>query len=857
MKGVSLPKFYAMRRFFWIGLILLMITPATAQVWVSMLSDTSYNFFQIREEFEKYLEGKDLSQRIPGRKQFDRYSYFTDSRVNAQGRFGRPEGTWVEYQRLENEKATGKYSQSANWQPVGPFVTPIDGPGMGRINCIAFHPSNAQIMYAGAASGGVWKTINGGNYWNPVSDAIASLGISSIVINYQHPDTLYAATGDFDHSDTYSVGVIKSTDGGITWNTTGLSWTVQNQRRISKLLIHPSNPDVLYAATTAGIYKTTDGGVNWTIVRPGSVGDIAFKPGNPSIVYSIINTKFWRSTDDGITFTITPITYNVAVNRAKIAVTPADTNYVYLITSTSSESGFEGLYQSADGGSTFACMSTLPNILGYATDGNTTSGIAWYCLGLAVSPVNKNEIFAACVNMWRSTSGGISWNIRAHWYGDQGLPYVHADIHDLVFHPLSGAMFVCSDGGVDVSTDGGLTFQQLNNGLMIGQIYRLSVSKQDCRRIIGGWQDNGTFLMNNTTWKHMLGGDGMECIISPVNYNTMFGEMQYGKISRTTDGGTNWNRISDTIGEEGYWVTPYVLNPNSATTLLAGYNNIYRSSNNGTSWTPITSFTGTGYYDKFRSIAYAPSNPLYIYAATYDRIYRSADGGSTWTQINNNMSTVPISYIAVSQNDPLKVAVTVSGFTAGSKVFMSSNGGDVWSNLSASLANIPVNCIVFDKSTPGAMYIGMDVGVFYRDSSLTSWIPFADGLPNVKIAEMEIHYDSHKLVAATFGRGIWWSDTYSWLNGVNEINPGNQATFNVFPNPTSGSFRVTLNQPDDRIRSISILSSCGKIIYKQEPTEHASFFAAEKIMGMIPGIYLINIELTDGRITSGKIMITK
>lgn len=831
---------------------LLLSLTVNGQKWVQMMSDTSYSFFEVREEFEKYIATQDPASKIPGRKQFDRYSYFTDTRVDSNGRFGRPEGTWEEYNRLKDEKSTGRYSQIATWQPVGPFVTPVNSPGMGRINCLGFHPTQSQIMYAGAASGGVWKTINGGNYWNPVSDQIASMGISSIVVDHQNPDIIYAATGDYDHSDTYSVGVIKSTDAGLSWNTTGLSWLVQHQRRISKIIMDPTNSLILYAASTVGVYKTIDGGVTWTNIRSGTVGDIALKPGNPAVIYAIVNTKLWRSTDYGNTFTLVAFSYNQAVERAKIAVTPADSNYVYLMTSTTSDSGFEGLYRSTDGGSTFTSMSSSPNILGYATDGTSTGGIAWYCLGVAVSPVNKNEVFGACVNMWRSTNGGGSWGIRAHWYGDNGLPYVHADIHDLVYHPLTGALFVCSDGGVDISTNSGASFQQLNSGLMIGQVYRIGVSKQDYRRIIGGWQDNGTHFMNNTTWKHLLGGDGMECIISPVNYNYMYGSMQYGKIHRTSNGGNDWVSITDDL-EEGYWVTPFVLHPNSHSTLLAGFNNIYRSTNYGSQWTKISSFTGTGYYDKFRSLVYSPSNVNYIYASTYNRIYRSLNGGQNWVQVNNNLPSNPISSIAVHPTNPLVVAVTFSGFSSGSKVYMTSNGGDTWSNYSGTLPNLPANHILFEKNTPGGIYAAMDVGVFYRDSTLTDWIPFFDGLPNVKVAELEIHYDSHKLVAATYGRGIWWSDTYSWLNPVNELSPGETACFNIFPNPSQGAVTITLNNPALTISKIKVFSSAGVLVQTLVPRVPASYLTENLLVPS--GIYLLSVELSDGNSTSGRIII--
>jgi photosystem II stability/assembly factor-like uncharacterized protein len=841
-----------------LGLIMmLVIQQITGQEWVTMLTDSTFNFYEARRSFEAYLETRDQTQHIPGKKQFDRASYFLDSRVDEDGYPARPEGTWVDYQRLVKERDSGKFLQSSNWTPLGPFVVPVNSPGMGRINCIAFHPTQSAVLYAGAASGGVWKSTTAGNYWHPMSDHIASLGISSIVVDHQNPDIVYAATGDFNASDTYSVGVLKSLDGGTTWNTTGLSYDVTNQRRISKLIMHPDNPNILYAGTTIGVMKTIDGGATWAVVRTGSVGDLSFKPGNPSIIYAVINSRFWRSVNDGVSFSIISTTFTDPVNRAKIAVTQADSNYVYMITIKTSDSGYEGIYRSVDGGTTFTKMSSSPNILGYATNGSSSGGIAWYALGITVSPTNKNEVFAACVNVWRSTNGGATWNIRAHWYGDNGLPYVHADIHYMAYHPITGDLYVCSDGGVDVTSNSGASFTQKNAGLAIGQVYRIGLSKQDYRRIIGGWQDNGTHFLNNTTWKHMLGGDGMECIISHTNYNYMYGESQYGNIHRTFDGGNNWVKISDDIGEEGSWITPVVMHPTSHGTLLAGYDNIYRTTNSGGSWVPLTSFTSSGYYDKFRSIAYAPSNTNYIYAATYNRIYRSSNGGQTWIQINNNLPSYPITYIAVDNHNPQVVYLTFAGFYAGNKVYKTTNGGTTWINISGTLPNLPANCIIHEKNTPGGIYAGLDVGVFYRDSTLTDWVPFFTGLPNVKIAELEIHYDSHRLVAATYGRGIWWSDTYTWLNSVNEINPGSGASFNVYPNPSDGDFAVTLNGHTAQIEEVKLFTSTGVLAGTWGSGSRASFMHITGQGHLAPGLYMMLVKLTDGTTSSGKLLIRK
>jgi photosystem II stability/assembly factor-like uncharacterized protein len=844
-------------RFLWLSIILTgFVFQVQGQAWVGMLTDSVFDFHETRRVFEEYLETQDLSERVPGRKQFDRFSYFLDSRVDEQGRHARPEATFVEYERLMQEKKQqGKFTPVANWNPLGPFVVPVNSPGMGRVNCIAFHPTNTNIMWVGAASGGVWKTTNGGNYWHPMSDHIASLGISSIVVDYQNPDVVYAATGDFNNSDTYSVGVLKSIDGGNTWNTTGLSWIASDQRRISRMLIHPVNPNIIYAGTSVGIWRTTDGGVNWQMIRSGSISDLAFRPGDPTVIYAVLGNGFWRSTNDGATFSPVNINSTLPIRRAKIAVTPADPNYVYMLTVRTDNSGFEGLYRSVDGGTSFSQMSTAPNILGYASNGSSNGGIAWYCLGLVVSPVNKNDVWAASVNVWRSTNGGSNWQIRAHWYGDQGLPYVHADIHFMEYHPVTGALYICSDGGVDITTNNGASFQQKNNGLAIGQVYRIGLSKQDPDRIIGGWQDNGTHLLSNNTWRHMLGGDGMEGIISHTNFNYMYGCMQYGNIYRTYDGGNNWQKISDNIPEEGSWITPYVMHPTSHNILLAGYNNIWRSSNYGSTWTQLSNFTGTGYYDKFRSLAYAPSNTNYIYAATFNRIYRTANGGQSWVQINNNLPSYPISYISVHHNNPQIVYVSLSGFYNGHKVYMTTNGGQTWSNISGSLPNLPANTVIHQKNSPGGIYVGMDVGVFYRDSTLTDWVHYFQGLPNVKIAELEIHYDTERLVAATYGRGIWWSYTYNSINAVNEVSPGRDASVNVFPNPSNGNFTLSINNRGEQVTGIRIYSSAGILVRHWIPSVASSDITAELQGILSPGIYLLQAELTNGTFASGRIII--
>ncbi|MDT8308553.1 MAG: T9SS type A sorting domain-containing protein [Bacteroidales bacterium] len=817
------------------------------------MRSTDYNFHAVRPVFENYIQTNNTDLRIPGRKQFDRISWFLDSRVDSNGRLGDPGATWRVYQDYLRDKSNARIAQVADWQMLGPFITPNQGIGMGRINCIAFHPTQYNIFYAGSASGGIWRSTDYGGYWQPMSDQLASLGISHIVIDHQNPDVIYAATGDNDGADTYSIGVIKSVDGGMSWNTTGLSWDVINQRKIGKIIMHPANNQILYATSSVGIYKTTDGAVSWTKIRSGASEDITFKPDNPDVLYVTIGNRLFVTTNAGSTFLIKNVNFNATVNRIKIAVTPADPNYVYIAAARSSDSGFEGLYRSTDAGNSFTCMSSSPNIYGYSEIGAGQGGITWFAMALVASPVDKNVIFTGSVNLWRSNNGGATWSCVGHWTGAGNKPYVHADVHQLTYNPNNGYLYACHDGGVDVTTNSGNFWTRKSEGLAVGQVYRIGLSQQDYRRIIGGWQDNGTHFFNNPDFTFVHGGDGMEAIISHSNYNYMYSASQYGEIRRSVDAGATWYDIKPAAAQEGHWVTPYVMHPTDHKILFAGYNEIFKSTNYGNTWNKLTNFNTTGYYDKFRALAIAQSNPNYLYAATYNTIYRTLNGGSSWVNCNNNLPAYPISYIAVHPQNPSTLFVTLSGYYNGDKVYMSTNAGNTWVNISGSLPNIPTNCIVAEKGSNGGLYVGMDVGVYYRDSSMTDWIPFMDNLPNVIVNELEIHYPNHKVVAATYGRGIWQSETYQWINSVNDNpSPANKG-FNIYPNPAQDAFVIDMIDNTEKVNSIMLFDIRGQQVDHFVPAGQRELIHYNSSL-MPAGLYFVKIS-TEHHEYTGKIII--
>jgi photosystem II stability/assembly factor-like uncharacterized protein len=282
------------------------------------------------------------------------------------------------------------------------------------------------------------------------------------------------------------------------------------------------------------------------------------------------------------------------------------------------------------------------------------------------------------------------------------------------------------------------------------QFYRLSVSQTNSNLTIAGAQDNGTKRLSSTGWTDVMGGDGMECIIDYSNANYMYGTYPNGSMARSTDGGESFSSL--TTPEDGDWVTPFVIHPTNSQVLFAGFKQVYKSTNRGTSWTRLSNFTDST--ATLSVLAISPSNPNYLYACKGSSIRRTTDGGTSWSTMTSPVDRT-ITYIAVHQSNPNKIWASISGFVAGQKVYQSTDGGSSWTNISGTLPNVPANTIIYQNNFNGRLFVGTDIGVYYRDSTASDWVDFNTNLPNVVIDELEIQYSTSKLRAATFGRGLW------------------------------------------------------------------------------------------------------
>lgn len=822
-----------------LGIVILLSNNLFSQEWVEKMQDPNINFYEVQKSFNKYWENR-IIERSKGYKQYKRWEYMVAPRVFPTGNRIPMDAAYKNFMQFKSKYAY-KTTSSSNWQSLGPFTKPSNGGDAGRLNCVAFHPTDANIIYVGAPSGGLWKTTNGGNTWAALTDNLAAIGVTDIVIDYSNPNIIYIATSDGDATDTYSIGILKSIDGGLTFNTTGMIHTVQQRKSINKLIINPLRPNTLFAATSNGIYRTYDGGISWKFTTGDYTKDITYKPGDTTIMYAVTKTNFYKSVNSGASFQLKSLSFSATTSRLNIGVSAANPSYVYLLAGKSADQGFNGLYRSTDGGETFSVRSTTPNIFDWSVNGSGTGGQAWYDMAIAVSPSNADEIYVGGVNIWKSSNGGTNWYIVAHWYGANNKPYVHADIHSLRYSP-SNVLFSCSDGGLTKTSNGGTSWIDLSNGLSIAQIYKMSVSKTIPSKIITGWQDNGSNLFNNNSWSQIAGGDGMDCLIDYSNSSVIYTSTPNGSFQLSTNGGSTFSDISNTITsqEEGAWVTPIVQHPTNASTIFAGYINIWKSTNRGNSWVKLSNFSST---DQLKTLAISQSNPNYIYTATDNVMYKTIDGGTNWITINSGqLPGNAITHITISTSDPNVLWITCSGYTSGQKVYESRNAGLTWTNISGNLPNLPANCIAYQSQSNEALYVGMDVGIYYKDSTLTEWQLYSNNLPNVIVNELEISPTINKIRAATYGRGVWESPLYT-PNSVTE-NTDNKQEIIAFPSPTKGEINLNVSSLSNSIATIEIYNSEGKLIFETNTLLNSDLYTLN-ISEKPNGNYFVKIKSND------------
>lgn len=785
------------------ALLLAVLLPALsyAQRW----ADPGGDFATRKAAFEAWYKAQPNPSAIKGWKSMAREMWFNEARTPRDGSDpaagARATAAHMAEQLAVGQYAPNKTDDGGNWSRLGPAAGP--GTGAGRINCLAMDPFNSSHLYVGTPDGGIWETWNGGTTsWTPKSDFLGAIGVSSIAIDPSATSTLYIATGDADQdgagitSDSRSIGVLKSTNGGSTWNTTGLNWVVQSPTKISKIIVDRAATANVLAATGAGIQRSTNGGTSWTVVQAGNFRDMFQDMAYANIWYAATPSGLYKSTTSGATWFATGAGLPTTGIRIAIAGSWADPNYIYAHVVNSSGQTL-GLYRSTNAGANFTLRSSA----------NLALWSGGYNLVLAMSMVDREKIYTGGVEVYKSTDGGLTWGPRINYYG--------LDHHAIRLYGASG-LWLANDHGLYYSSNEGSSWTTCNAQLQNFQHYRLGVAQNANHIVATGLQDNGGHYYFSGNWNYVPAGDGTGAAVDYFNSGTAY-ISDYEKISRTTNYGSTWTPFinASVAGEPYFWVLPVKTAPNTAGYVYFGYTNLYLSTNSGSSWSAISAWPNTGETGKIVNFAVSPVTTKYIYVVKKDQIYRTTTSGYSWTDVTagTNNGVYMYNNVFASQSDPSTAWVLVSGYDAAHKVYRTTNAGATWTNISAGLPNISMNAGVHIPGTTGDIFVAADDGVYYYKASTGTWSPYRINLPRAICTDIAINQTINTLYVTTFGRGVW---TTPIVFGAREAAPTpsavRPASMQVSPNPTAGDWQLDYQLGGAKQGQLRMYSADGRLV---------------------------------------------
>lgn len=667
------------------------------------------------------------------------------------------------------------------WTNVGP-----NNVG-GCTKAIAIHPTNSNIIYAGAAGGGVWKSTNAGTSWSILThDVIPDLATVSIAIDPSNPNIVFAGSGDGSvASDALAgTGLYKSTDAGSTWARVAATTLT---KCVNKVLVHPTNSNIVFACNFdgqgtngKGLYRSTDGGTTFTRVFPtsknadGIIWDIvpAQTINGNLIMYMVEGNNpggssaecgVYKSIDDGVTWsksTSTTLPAGSAIGKAALACPKNAPEKVFVFMATPS-GALQGLFKSTNSGAVWTKITNVPSTI-FAPNNLAPQG--WYDLCIAVSPnsVSVDTILIGGVEAYYSHNGGSSWVS----YSDYNINFnVHVDHHAITMDPRNPRIiYIGTDGGIYRSTNAGASWNYRSTGYNTMRFYRIGLDKNDYKRTLAGSQDQGVWqTVSGQTAVTRFGGDGFQTIIDPTNANVYYVEAPYGELYKTTNNGGNFNPISSpNFEEESAWSTPFIMAPKNNTTLYTGRTMVWRTTNGGSLWTSISPEFGNPH---ITCLAVSPSNANIIYAGLGSgRIKKTTNNGTDWIDVNTSASSDVTSIVCHPTNPNVALVSLAAASSNSIRVMKTTNGGDDWINVSgtgtAVLPGAPVNQLAIDSLSPSSIwYAATDNGIYYTLDTGKKWSVAGAGLGLSPCWDVQVHPNKTTIRVGTHGRSIWEANT--------------------------------------------------------------------------------------------------
>ena len=711
----------------------------------------------------------------------------------------------------------------------------------GRIAAIAARrgKDNVLTLYVGAASGGVWKSTDGGTTYTPKFDKQPVQSIGAIALDPNNDNTVWVGTGESWTRNSVSIGdgIYRSTDGGDTWKNMGLP----NSERIVKILVNPKDsntvtvcvPGKLWSdSSDRGVYQTHDGGAHWDLILSGKnlstgCGSLSMDPNDPNVLFASLwdfRRKGWtfrsggenadapsgsglfRTSDGGKSWTELSASANKGFptkpyGRIAVSIAPSNDKIVYAFV----ESTHSALYRSDDGGATWDKRD----------DSQMMVWRPFYFASLIVDPTNPDRLFKPDLALIQSLDGGKTF---ANVGGG-----AHGDFHDIWINPAHPQEVIAGDdGGLWYSKDGGNRWWKANN-LPVSQFYHVSIDDADPYHVYGGLQDNSSWVgdssypggITNGRWENMFGGDGFWMFADPSDPDYLYAESQGGNIGRVNRR-THETRIIQPMANyqeklRWNWNTPVHMSPNEKGTIYIGAQFLFRSRDHGQSWERISPDLTTNDPQKQKqeesggitvdnsaaemhttiySISESPKDGKVIWVGTDDgNVQITRDGGKSWNNVIANAKGVPanswVSYVDASHFDAGTAFVTFDRHTfgdTGPMVYRTDDYGRSWTALltpaQAKGVRGYAHVVRQDPVKPDLLYVGTEFGLWISNNGGASWAQFKGGdFPAVAVRDLAVQPRENDLVIATHGRGIWIIDDLTALRALDSKMLASEVVF--------------------------------------------------------------------------------